>query len=157
MGKKERRVSKTTARPAAEEARFRPRLKAKKRPAGADRDQPKEIAVFDPDAIEKVLDVLPTKAEAGRLADRISGLASASRIEALIALQAAELCVGDVSAVLGLSMSATSTMLKHLRGLGLVSVRHAGKQTYYKLRDNRVNVLLEFARSPAADPVDDEG
>ena len=86
MGKKERRVSKPAARPATEETRFRPRLKAKKRPAGADRDQPREIAVFDPDAVEKVLDMLPTKAEAGRLADRISGLASASRIEALIAL-----------------------------------------------------------------------
>ena len=63
--------------------------------------------------------------------------------------------MGDVSAVLGLSMSATSTMLKHLRGLGLVSVRHAGKQTYYKLRDSRVAVLLEFARTPAADGADD--
>jgi ArsR family transcriptional regulator len=157
MGKKERRVSKVATRP-AEEARFRPRLKAKKRPAGSDRDQPREIAVFDPDAIEKVLDILPSKAEAGRLADRISGLASASRIEALIALSAAELCVGDVSAVLGLSMSATSTMLKHLRGLGLVSVRHAGKQTYYKLQDTRVHTLLEFARTaaPTGDVVDDE-
>lgn len=144
MAKKERKV----ARPTAEAPRHRPRLKARKRPAGSDRDEPREIAVFDPDAVEKVLDALPTKAEAGRLADRLSGLASASRIEALIALSVAELCVGDVSAVLGLSMSATSTMLKQLRGLGLISVRHAGKQTYYRLADLRVPAVLDFARQP---------
>lgn len=145
MGKKERKP----ARPAVEAPRHRPRLKARKRPAGADRDEPREIAVFDPDAVEKVLDALPTKAEAGRIADRIAGLASGSRIEAVIALSAAELCVGDVSAVLGLSMSATSTMLKQMRGLGIVSVRHAGKQTYYRLADARVAAVLDFARQPA--------
>jgi ArsR family transcriptional regulator len=114
--------------------------------------EPKEIAVFDPDAVEKVLDALPSKEEAGRLADRISGLASASRIEALIALGTAELCVGDVAAVLGLSMSATSTMLKQMRSLDLVAIRHAGKQTYYRLADKRVPAILDFARrSPSED------
>lgn len=144
MGKK---VAK--ARPAATSAvtlRPRPRLKAKKRPAGVDREMPKEIAVFDPDAVEKVLDVLPAKETVARLADRIAGLSTTSRLEALIALQAAELCVGDVSAVLGLSMSATSTMLKQLRALNLVATRHAGKQTYYRLSDKRVPALLDLAR-----------
>jgi ArsR family transcriptional regulator len=143
MGKKDRKSGKAAAPDAP---RHRPRLKARKRPAGADRDEPQEIAVFDPDAVEKVLDALPSKAEAGRIADRIAGLASASRIEAVVALSVAELCVGDVAAVLGLSMSATSTMLKQLRGLGLVSVRHAGKQTYYRLSDQRVPAVLEFGR-----------
>lgn len=138
MGKKDRE------KPAP--ARPRPRLKAKKRPPGADRAAPKEIAVFDPDAVEKVLDRLPPKDELGRAADRISGLASASRLEAMIALSTAELCVGDVSAVLGLSMSATSTMLKQLRALGFVSTRHAGKQTYYRAEDPRVAQLLALAR-----------
>jgi DNA-binding transcriptional ArsR family regulator len=45
-------------------------------------------------------------------------------------------------------MSATSTMLKQLRGLGLVSVRHAGKQTYYRLADPRVPTILAFASEP---------
>ena len=137
-------------RPAATAAvaiRPRPRVKAKKRPAGVDREMPKEIAVFDPEAIEKVLDVLPAKETVARLADRIAGLSTTSRLEALIALQAAELCVGDVSAVLGLSMSATSTMLKQLRTLNLVAIRHAGKQTYYRLADKRGPALLDLARS----------
>lgn len=149
MGKKDR---KPTRSPTGDGPRHRPRLKARKRPVGADRDAPQEIAVFDPDAVEKVLDALPSKAEAGRIADRIAGLASASRIEAVMALSVAELCVGDVAAVLGLSMSATSTMLKQLRGLGLVSVRHAGKQTYYRLSDQRVPAVLAFGREAPEQP-----
>jgi hypothetical protein len=39
-------------------------------------------------------------------------------------------------------------MLKQMRGLGLVSVRHAGKQTYYQLADLRVPAVLDFARQP---------
>lgn len=140
MGKKEKAPAKAAPRP-------RPRLKAKKRPPGADRATPKEIAVFDPDAVESVLDALPPREELSRVADRLSGLASASRLEAMIALSTAELCVGDVSAVLGLSMSATSTMLKQLRALGLVSTRHAGKQTYYKTEDARALELLALARA----------
>ncbi|HEY1100123.1 MAG TPA: ArsR family transcriptional regulator [Myxococcota bacterium] len=144
MAKNERRP-RSAAAPAVA-VRPRPRIKAKKRPAGVDREMPKEIAVFDPDAVEKVLDVLPAKETVGRLADRIAGLSTTSRLEALIALQAAELCVGDVSAVLGLSMSATSTMLKQLRALNLLSIRHAGKQTYYRLADKRVTTIIELAR-----------
>jgi len=138
MGKKEKKAE-----------RHRPKLKARKRPAGALREEPKEIAVFDPDAVERVLDALPSKEEASRIADRLAGLASASRVEALTALATAELCVGDVAAVLGLSMSATSTMLKQLRALDLVKSRHAGKQTYYSLADARVPQILEFARKAA--------
>jgi DNA-binding transcriptional ArsR family regulator len=144
MAKKER-ATRPTAAPAVA-LRPRPRLKAKKRPAGGDREMPKEIAVFDPDSVEKVLDVLPAKETVARLADRIAGMSTTSRLEALIALQAAELCVGDVSAVLGLSMSATSTMLKQLRALNLIAIRHAGKQTYYRLSDKRVLSLIELAR-----------
>jgi DNA-binding transcriptional ArsR family regulator len=151
MAKKETRKAVAPAVKSAPAARHRPTLTARKRPAGADRDEPKEIAVFDPDAVEKVLDALPSKEEAGRLADRISGLASASRIEALIALGTAELCVGDVAAVLGLSMSATSTMLKQMRSLDLVAIRHAGKQTYYRLADKRVPAILDFARRPPSE------
>lgn len=123
--------------------RQRPKLKAKKRPAGADRGAPKEIAVFDPDAVERVLDALPPKDQVARAADRLAALGSASRFEALIALSAAELCVGDVAAVLSLSMSATSTMLKQMRALGLVTSRHAGKQMYYKASATQAKHLVD--------------
>lgn len=124
----------------------RPRLKARRRPAGADRfrDEPKEISVFDPENVERVLDALPSADRVLRAADRLGGLAHPSRVQAVCALAASELCVGDVAAVLGLSLSATSTMLKQLRGLGWLAVRHAGKQTYYRLSSQLPKAVLDL-------------
>jgi DNA-binding transcriptional ArsR family regulator len=125
--------------------KFRPKLRAKRRPAGADRfrDEPKEIAVFDPENVERVLDSMPGPDRIARAADRLQGLAHPSRVQAMLALSASELCVGDVAAVLGLSLSATSTMLKHLRNLGFVATRHAGKQTYYRTASALPKAVLD--------------
>jgi ArsR family transcriptional regulator len=141
MGKKDKKHDDKNA----SVLRPRPKLKARKKPAGTDRGVPKEISVFDPDAVEKVLDVLPGKEQVARAADRLASMSSSSRVEALIALSAAELCVGDVAAVLSLSMSATSTMLKQMRGLGLVASRHAGKQIYYKATSPQIKALLDLS------------
>jgi hypothetical protein len=45
--------------------------------------------------------------------------------------------------VLGLSLSATSTMLKQLRNLGFVATRHAGKQTYYRMASGMPKQVLD--------------
>lgn len=148
MGKKVKKAGRDDDAKSAKDgfdARPRPRLKAKRKPAGTDRGTPKEIAVFDPDAVEKVLDALPPREQVARAADRLAGLGSSSRVEALIALSASELCVGDVAAVLSLSMSATSTMLKQMRALGLVTSRHAGKQIYYKPASPQTKALLDLS------------
>ncbi len=132
--------------------KHRPKLKAKKRPAGSDkfREEPKEIAVFDPERVEKVLDAMPDRDALSRAADRLQGLAHPSRLQALLALSVAELCVGDVAAVLGLSLSATSTMLKQLRSLGYVATRHAGKQTYYRSTSRAPQAVLDVVLAPEA-------
>lgn len=128
----------------------RPRIKAKKRPAGSERfrDEPKEIAVFDPEHVERVLDEMPDRATLESAALRLQGLAHPSRLQALVALSVAELCVGDVAAVLGLSLSATSTMLKQLRSLGYVATRHAGKQTYYRSASATPRAVLDAVMAP---------
>lgn len=126
-------------------ARAKPRLKPRTRPAGSDRfrNEQQEIAVFDPEHVERVLDALPDAATLSLAADRLQGLAHPSRLQALIALSIAELCVGDIAAVLGLSLSATSTMLKQLRSLGYVTMRHAGKQTYYRVASTLPRAILD--------------
>lgn len=150
MGKKDRKkdASKdgSKGKSSAQHGDDRPRIKARRRPAGADRfrDEPKEIAVFDPENVERVLDAMPSADRVLRAADRLGGLAHPSRVQAVCALSASELCVGDVAAVLGLSLSATSTMLKQLRGLGWLAVRHAGKQTYYRLSSTLPKAVLDL-------------
>ena len=142
MGKKDKKKSKDVK---GNDDAFRPKVKAKRRPAGADRfrDEPKEIAVFDPENVERVLDAMPGQDKILRAADRLQGLAHPSRVQAMLALAASELCVGDVAAVLGLSLSATSTMLKQMRNLGFVATRHAGKQTYYRMASATPKAVLD--------------
>ena len=126
------------------ESKRRPRVKQR---AGGNRpsERPREIAVFDPDAVESVLDVLPDDEQLMLAADRLSGMGHPSRLRALIALSVAELCVGDIAAIVGLSLSATSTMLKQLRSLGFLATRSAGKQTYYRLASVIPGALMEAA------------
>ena len=127
--------SASKSKPAAAPKARRPKVKAR-RGASRPSETPKEIAVFDPDSVEQILDIMPTEDALNSAADMIQGLAHPSRLKALIAFSVGELCVGDIAAVVGLSLSATSTMLKQLRNLGLLSTRSVGKQTYYRVQSH---------------------
>ncbi|MFZ9887540.1 MAG: ArsR/SmtB family transcription factor [Myxococcota bacterium] len=120
-------------------------MKARPAPVGGGRPSvlPREISVFDPKAVEVALDAMPSDEELQLAADRLQGLAHPSRLKAMIALSHAELCVGDVAALVGLSLSATSTMLKQLRGLGYLSTRGVGKQTYYRVTSTAPGQVME--------------
>ncbi len=129
------------------------RPKVKKKKGGAKpASRPAEISVFDPDRVTEVFDVMPDEDMLAEAADRLSGLAHPSRLKAIVALSVHELCVGDIAAILGLSLSATSTLLKQLRALGYVSARGAGKQTYYRMASTLPETLLSsvFASLPPA-------
>lgn len=103
--------------------------------------------MFDPAEVQLALDILPDDTTLQIAADRLQGLAHPSRIKALMSLSAAELCVGDIAVLVGLSLSATSTMLKQLRALGFIATRSAGKQTYYRLVSKDVPRILEISLS----------
>ena len=141
-------ASRTTKKKPAVKKRARPKVKAKKG-AVRPRETPREITVFDPEEVTHVLDILPDDDVLQEAADRLSGLGHPSRLKAVIALSVSELCVGDIAAIVGLSLSATSTLLKQLRSLGFLTTRSAGKQTYYRMASPLPQQLLEtlFAHS----------
>ena len=62
------------------------------------------------------------------------------------ALAHGELCVSDLSAVVGLSESAVSHQLRLLRSLRIVRARRAGRQVYYQLDDAHIRTLLDQGR-----------
>lgn len=66
-----------------------------------------------------------------------------TRIRILDALRIEELCVCDLTAVLGMSQSAVSHQLRVLRGARIVKFRKQGKMVYYSLDDAHVHQLLE--------------
>ncbi len=67
----------------------------------------------------------------------------ATRIRIMYALSAEELCVGDLTALLGLTQTAISHQLRILRTSKLVKSRKAGKIVYYSLADDHVRTILD--------------
>ncbi len=94
------------------------------------------VPCFKEELVAEIKGWLPDDSEVRRVATLHGALADPSRLKILLALSRGELCVCDVSHVIGLSISATSHQLRLLRNLNLVSYRNDGKMAYYSLTGN---------------------
>ena len=79
------------------------------------------------------------------LADLFQMLASPTRLRVIEALADRERCVGELSDVVGVSPSAVSHHLRHLRQMRLVRYRKDGRQAIYRLDDDHVTTLFRVA------------
>lgn len=80
---------------------------------------------------------------AERLAQTFSALADPTRLRLISALSGRELCVCDLSVVLGMSQSAVSHQLRLLRNLHLVRFHKEGRVVYYALDDAHIQELYQ--------------
>lgn len=87
-----------------------------------------------------------------RLTETFKALGDATRAKIIYALLASELCVCDISAVVGISESAVSHQLRHLRSLRLVRHRREGQMVYYSLDDAHIRGLLSQCLDHAREP-----
>ena len=108
-------------------------------PAVAD---PRELHVVNADAVERALARRAHDDELTLLADTFQLMANPTRLRIVEALTRAELCVGDLAAVVGASQSAVSHHLRHLRQMRLVRLRRHGRMAYYRLDDEHVSALF---------------
>lgn len=67
-----------------------------------------------------------------------------TRVKILLSLLNKELCVCDISNLLNMTHSAISHQLKVLRDMHLVKARKEGKEVYYSLGDDHVEVILNI-------------
>ena len=102
-----------------------------------------EEALHDEARAEKACQALIVPAMAEKLAQVFRALADPTRVRIVSVLAEAELCVGDLAAVLGMSISAISHQLRLLRELRVVRKRREGKHIYYALDDEHVGDLFE--------------
>ncbi|MGE7980061.1 MULTISPECIES: metalloregulator ArsR/SmtB family transcription factor [unclassified Psychrobacillus] len=73
-------------------------------------------------------------------------LADETRLKIAYALTIEEeLCVCDVSEIIGSSVATASHHLRFLRDLSLAKSRRKGKLVYYSLADHHVNELVKIA------------
>lgn len=75
----------------------------------------------------------------------LGAMADPTRIKILDALRMGELCVCDLAAVLGMTVSAVSHQLRLLRTARLVRARKDGKVVFHTLDDEHVERILDMA------------
>ncbi len=87
-----------------------------------------------------------TARSAARVAERFKLLGEPGRLRMIYALlEAGELCVCDLAAVVESNESAVSHQLRQLRGAGLVKFRKEGRIVYYSVDDAHIRLLLDVA------------
>lgn len=77
------------------------------------------------------------------LSDFYKIFGDSTRMKILYSLNKSDLCVGDISTKLDMSISAVSHQLKVLREANLVSTKRDGKVIYYSLADEHVKQIIE--------------
>ena len=104
-----------------------------------------DVKCVDPAKVKRIAKLFPKSDSLGRLSDLFQLLSDPNRIKILFALSREEICVCDLSALIGMSESAVSHQLRLLRALRLVKSRKDGRVVYYSLSDSHVTRLLEMS------------
>ena len=92
--------------------------------------------------VDRVLGGMPDDETLYDLAELFKVFGDSTRIRILYALFEAELCVCDISKLLGLTQSAVSHQLRVLKGSRLVKFRRDGKTVFYSLADGHVRKII---------------
>lgn len=103
-----------------------------------------EVKVIHEDRVQVAQAHLLEGLTATYLASIFEALADPTRVRLISALMEGELCVCDLSAVLGMTQSAVSHQLRLLRGLHVVRARKEGRVVYYALDDDHIRELFQM-------------
>ena len=120
--------------------------KNKIRPAEETREPLCAKTATHPEKIQKVRTFLPDTETTSSLAETFKVLGDPTRLRIILALLVDELCVCDLSELVGMSQSAVSHQLRILRNLKLVKFEKRGKMVYYSLDDEHIRNLIREAK-----------
>jgi len=101
-----------------------------------------EFSRVHQDTVDKVLALMPEDETLYDLAELFKVFGDSTRIKILYALFEAELCVCDISQLLGITQTAISHQLRVLKANKLVSARKEGKNVFYSLADDHVYRII---------------
>jgi ArsR family transcriptional regulator len=107
------------------------------------------------DAVHAARRALPAVELVASVTDIFAALGDPTRLRIVAAIRARELCVCDIAATLGMSVSAVSHQLRMLRRFGLVRPRRDGRLVYYTLDDDHVVTLVDQALDHARHRTED--
>ena len=92
--------------------------------------------------VETVRQVMPEEEKFIDLADTFKIFSDSTRIKILYALMQAEMCVCDISALIGMTKSSVSHQLRILKQAKLVKYRKDGRIVYYSIADEHVRSIF---------------
>jgi DNA-binding transcriptional ArsR family regulator len=95
-----------------------------------------------PEVVECVRTQMLSSVPSEELAQLFKVLGDSTRIRILDALYRSELCVCDITALLGMNQSAVSHQLRVLRDARIVKSRKHGKNVLYSLDDEHISGLV---------------
>ncbi len=95
----------------------------------------------DQSLLDEILKNQPDQAALQRLSELFKVLGENSRIKIMAALADHELCVCELTELLGMKQSAVSQQLRVLKAHHLVRYRKEGRSVYYRLDDEHVKAL----------------
>ena len=102
-----------------------------------------EIEFIDERKVKSVRRAMKSDEAVSMLAETFKILGDPTRVRIAFALAREELCVCDISNLLGVTQSAVSHSLRALRQMKLVRFRKEGKIAYYTLDDEHISHLLD--------------
>ena len=100
------------------------------------------VVAIDEEKVKAVAKALPDDTEIDDLTNTFKILSDQTRLKIVLALAKEELCVCDLSALIGVSVSAISHQLRLLRNMRIVKNRKEGKMVYYSLDDLHIEKII---------------
>ncbi len=104
-----------------------------------------DVEPINAEAVAKAAAAIPAESHLTMAVEAFQMLAHPTRVRILYALQEQSLCVRDIAIVVGISESAVSHQLRHLRDQHIVRTRRDGNIIYYTLDDQHMAALLREA------------
>ncbi len=101
-----------------------------------------ECNAIHQDVVNQVSRIMPEEEILYDLAELFKVFGDTTRVRILCALFESEMCVCDISVLLGMTQSSISHQLRVLKSAKLVKNRKAGKVVYYSLDDEHIKHIF---------------
>ncbi len=103
-----------------------------------------DITIIHQEVVDRVAGEIAKSPSVTAMADFLKALSDPTRLKVIQALRRSELCVCDLTALVGISVSGLSHQLRYLRNKNIVKFRKEGKLAYYSLTDNHIGQMIDL-------------
>jgi len=104
-----------------------------------------EATVIHEDTLRRVREEMPDEEPIYEVSELFKVFGDSTRSRIICALNLAEMCVCDLSALLNMTQSAISHQLRILKAARLVKSKKQGRVVYYSLDDSHIGQIFALA------------